>query len=72
MGTLIDAQTISNISNPKLPLFNNGPTCFLNETLIRELYSDFELLACETVTRSYDSGKFLMEYWEIVSRKPLD
>lgn len=70
-GPLIDPQTVVNISKAQLPLYNNGPTCFLNESAIRDLYADFELVGLETVKRSYSERLFNIEYWEIVARKPV-
>jgi hypothetical protein len=57
----VDDVTLSNISNPEMPLANNGPVSFWSPGLLRKLYGEagFTLESIERVGRTYSNGKFV-------------
>jgi SAM-dependent methyltransferase len=65
-SSFVDAVTLSNISNPEMPLANNGPVSFWSPGLVKRLYSESGLTVetIERVARTYPSGK-LVEYLAI-------
>ena len=66
----LDAATISNITEG-LPLAGNGRTSFWSPALAREKYEEagFSITQIDTVTRTYQSGKYHVEYLSIEAIK---
>jgi ubiquinone/menaquinone biosynthesis C-methylase UbiE len=62
----IDSCTITNISDPSLPLANNGPVSFWSPTLARMLYEEagLAILSISRVERTYVNGA-VVEYLAI-------
>jgi len=56
-----DDVTIDNISNPEMPLHNNGPTSFWSPCVVRRMYREAGLTvsSIERVARTYQTGKFV-------------
>lgn len=59
--SFIDDVTLSNISNPEMPLANNGPVSFWSPGLLRKHYGEVGLTveSIERVGRTYPTGKFV-------------
>lgn len=59
--SFVDDVTLSNISNPEMPLANNGPVSFWSPGLVRRLYCEagFAVESIERVGRTYPTGKFV-------------
>lgn len=59
--SFVDDVTLSNISNPEMPLANNGPVSFWSPGLLRKLYGQAGLTveSIERVGRTYSNGKFV-------------
>jgi hypothetical protein len=59
----IDCCTLKNISNPSLPLANNGPVSFWSPSLARMLYDEagLSMLNVSRVNRTYGDGA-VVEY----------
>ncbi len=70
-GKRIDRLTIDNISNPDMPLYNSGPTCFLTpaDAKIMLRSAGFKKISIETVTRSYKEMAQIIEYLSITAKK---
>jgi hypothetical protein len=62
----IDDLTLSNISDPRMPLTNNGPTSFWSPGLIRKIYGEqgFSIEKLERIGTTYSNGNFV-EYLSI-------
>jgi ubiquinone/menaquinone biosynthesis C-methylase UbiE len=64
----LDAATLSNISDPQLPLANNGPIAFWSPALVRERYFSANLAVEDILrhARTYANGE-LVEYLAIIA-----
>jgi len=69
----LDAATLTNISDPQLPLANNGPIAFWSPALARKMYSEAGLIMKGILrhARTYDDGA-LVEYLAIEALSPTD
>lgn len=68
---LLDRYTVKRVNNPRVPLNNNGPICFIPETLLRSFLqkAGFVAISIEKVTRTYATGK-KVEYLAVHAQKP--
>jgi hypothetical protein len=64
--SFIDDVTLCNISNPEMPLANNGPVSFWSPGLVRNLYGEagLTLKNIERVGRTYSNDAFV-EYLSV-------
>ena len=69
----LDAATLTNISDPQLPLANNGPIAFWSPALVHERYPMAGLIVAGILrhARTYGSGA-LVEYLAIEALSPAD
>jgi ubiquinone/menaquinone biosynthesis C-methylase UbiE len=69
----VDALTVENISNKRMPLNNNGVTCFLNpHTALDYLrHAGFSEISIELYRRTYERRTQSVEYLVIDAIKPL-
>jgi ubiquinone/menaquinone biosynthesis C-methylase UbiE len=69
----LDAATLTNISDPQLPLANNGPIAFWSPALVHERYSGAGLTVAGILrhARTYAAGAFV-EYLAIEATSPGD
>lgn len=66
----IDSATLANVSDPTMPLSNNGPLSFWSPALTRQMYDQAGLAvdSIERVGRTYANGTFV-EYLKISGTK---
>jgi ubiquinone/menaquinone biosynthesis C-methylase UbiE len=66
----IDAATLQNISNPLMPIANNGPTSFWSPAMAAEYYgrSCLKIESIERIGRTYQNNQFV-EYLAISATK---
>lgn len=70
-GVKIDKLTVDNITNPSMPLYDAGVTCFLTvaETYRLLKCSGFKNISMETSIRTYKNRRQIVEYLSIIARK---
>ncbi len=68
---MIDAVTVENISSTDMPLNNNGTMSFWSPGIARNMYekAELEIESLEQTTRTYQNGKYIVEYLVIAARK---
>jgi ubiquinone/menaquinone biosynthesis C-methylase UbiE len=66
----IDAATLKNISNPAMPLANNGPISFWSPALAHDYYkrAGFKMESIERIGRTYPNAHFV-EYLALAAVK---
>ncbi len=69
--TMIDAVTLENISRNDLPLNNNGTISFWSPGLVQMEYraAGLDVISIERNLRTYENGRYVMEYLNIVAGK---
>ena len=72
-GQYVDAATVDNISDPSMPLANNGQTSFWSPVIAREILQEqgFSLINVERYGRTYGGGTQYVEYLAIVGVKDM-
>ena len=67
----IDPVTRGNIGEPIFPLYNNGTVSYWSPGLVQKMYREVGLLPIEVErnTRTYDNGRYKVEYLSIIAEK---
>ena len=70
-GEYVDAATVDNVYDKKMPLNNNKQMSFWSPSLTKMMYEkeNFHIESIEKDTRSYNNNSLLVEYLSIIAKK---